>query len=812
MKTPILRSAPPFGLILFLLSAGIGPAVVPPLEMVPVAIDQFFSPVVVTHAGDGSGRLFVADQLGMIRVFKDGYVLPVPFLDLSAKLVALGANYDERGLLGLAFHPDYAMSGAAGEGRFYVYYSAPSPNAPGTAASPVNHESVVAEYRVSASDPEVADAASGRILLTVDQPQSNHNGGQLAFGPADGLLYISLGDGGSANDNNAGHTGGSSARPADALGNAQDRTNLLGKVLRIDPLATTGPGGGYGIPLDNPFVGDGFGIREEIYAYGLRNPWRFSFDEGAGGTGRLFLADVGQGTFEEVDVIVAGGNYGWRRFEGTSDFAPLAPSSGPYESPIAQYAHPGKAGMTGLMEIGLSVTGGHVYRGSAIPELQGVYLFGDWSDDFATPHGTLLALEEAAPGNFVLSKVDLVGGNPVNNYLPAFGKDEDGEIYVATKRVGAPAGLDPVTGRPTGSLFRIARPSGPFQESLTAVRDTTLYSEDGTFSNGAGPALFAGRTSSGALRRGLLAFDLAVLPEGVTVTDATVRLVMNNTSSGPATMGLHRLSRTWGEAGSSSGTGMGASAQSGDATWTEAFFSPIGGGQLWGSPGGDFVASPSAMTVVDGNGPYLWSGEDLAADVQGWLDDVAIDPSANPGWILRGNEVDKSAKAFVSREGSPSGDRPQLTVTYRTGAPVSHRMAWERLYFPIGQFVDGEADGDSDRLPELLEYAWALDPTRADTLAPYLSIDYEEATSTLTIVFRRDPRAVDLVYEAQVGSSLSQWATIAESAGGGVTAGAGFLSEEVDPLDDSLLRVTVRETFADPEGGARFARLKVTRP
>ena len=209
-------------------------------------------------------------------------------------------------MLGLAFHPDYDVPATAGQGKFYVFYSAPSPNAPGTAANPVDCRSVVAEYQVSAANPNLANPLSERILMSFDKPQFNHNGGQLAFGPLDSLLYISTGDGGGSNDNDAGHTGGSAAKPGGGLGNSQDRTNLLGKLLRIDPFGTNGAGGQYGIPAENPFVGAGGGIREEIYAYGLRNPWRFSFDTGPGGTNRLFLADVGQGKFEEINLITAG--------------------------------------------------------------------------------------------------------------------------------------------------------------------------------------------------------------------------------------------------------------------------------------------------------------------------------------------------------------------------------------------------------------------------------------------------------------------------------------------------------------------------
>ncbi|MCA9103624.1 MAG: PQQ-dependent sugar dehydrogenase, partial [Planctomycetales bacterium] len=271
----------------------------------------------------------------------------------------------------------------------------------------------------------------------------------------DGMLYITTGDGGGGGDNEPGHTGGGPGDPSGGLGNAQDRSKLLGKVLRIDVDGTDGPGGQYGIPADNPFVGVGGGVREEIFAYGLRNPWRATFDNGPGGTGRLFIADVGQGDVEEVNIIEAGGNYGWRIKEGTFDFdATVSPDPlVALVDPISQYAHPGSA--LGLPEIGISVTGGVVYRGGDFPQLDGKYIFGDWSTGFSTPNGTLLGLEETSPGVFDFSKLDVVGGNPIGEFILAFGLDESGEAYVATKRTTAPSSVDPDTGLPTGSIYRI---------------------------------------------------------------------------------------------------------------------------------------------------------------------------------------------------------------------------------------------------------------------------------------------------------------------------------------------------------------------
>ncbi|MFT4549576.1 MAG: glucose/arabinose dehydrogenase, partial [Verrucomicrobiales bacterium] len=417
----------------------------PRLKLVPVIENAFSSPVAITNAADGSGRLFIVDQRGKVQIVDaGGNLLPTPFLDISAKLVAERSGFDERGLLSIAFHPAYTTNG-----RFYVYYSAPSPNSPGTEADPVNHRSVVAEFSVS-GDANIANPTSERILLTFDQPQFNHDGGQVAFGP-DNFLYISTGDGGGSNDNDAGHTGGSINKPDGGLGNSQDLTKRLGKILRIDPLGTTAPGGQYSIPAANPFAAGGDGALDEIYAYGLRNPWRFSFDSV---TGRLFCADVGQGDVEEINLIESGKNYGWRRFEGNFDFDATAPTTGNvFEAPIGQYAHPNSV-IPGLLNIGTAVTGGYVYRGSLIPDLVGTYVFGDWTSSFSNPSGTLLALEPNG-SNFDLSILDIESGNPVSFFVPAFGEDESGEIYVAGKTTLAPSAGDPFSGGPTGSIYRL---------------------------------------------------------------------------------------------------------------------------------------------------------------------------------------------------------------------------------------------------------------------------------------------------------------------------------------------------------------------
>jgi glucose/arabinose dehydrogenase len=396
------------------------------------------SPVSLTESPDDSGRLFVADQMGLVRIIDaDGALLEEPFLDLRGRMVSLMPNFDERGLLGLAFHPRYAENG-----RFFVYYSAPRrPSAPMN----FNHTSHVSEFSVSA-DPRVAEPGSERVLLQVDQPQFNHNAGGLAFGP-DGHLYISLGDGGGANDVGTGHTPG--------LGNGQDVSNLLGSILRIDVDA----GSPYGIPGDNPFLGrEG---RDEIYAYGLRNPFRFSFDQG--GSRELLAADVGQNLWEEVNLIRKGGNYGWNRKEGTHCFDPQAPNTPPTScpdvgplgepllDPVVEYGN-SRVQPDGL---GIAVIGGYVYRGRSLPQLNGRYVFGDWSVGFLQPAGRIFVATPRARGlwNIQEPRINTSPDGRLGHYLVGFGQDRAGEVYVLTSDTRGPTGS-------TGRVYRLVNPSG----------------------------------------------------------------------------------------------------------------------------------------------------------------------------------------------------------------------------------------------------------------------------------------------------------------------------------------------------------------
>jgi len=369
------------------------------IKLKPVA-SGIVAPVGMACPADGSHRLFVIQQNGIIRIIKNNVVLPVPFLDIHDKLDKLNSSYSEKGLLGLAFHPDYKSNG-----RFFVYYSAPS------ADKNFDNTSIVAEYKVSATNPDVADR-NEEIILKIPEPESNHNGGCLQFGK-DHLLYISLGDGGGAGDKHGPN------------GNAQMLSSLLGKILRID--VNKKP---YSIPADNPFVADK-DAKPEIYAYGLRNPWRFSFDRVLG---TLFCGDVGQDLWEEVDIIQKGKNYGWRIMEGTHCFSP---SSGcdrkDLQVPITEYSH----------KEGVSICGGYMYRGKMFPSLHGTYFFGDWS-------GKIFYLHQNQDGNW--NRGDVLAGtnksNDISTGINSMGEDENGEIYILTQKTIGPQSA-------TGAIYKI---------------------------------------------------------------------------------------------------------------------------------------------------------------------------------------------------------------------------------------------------------------------------------------------------------------------------------------------------------------------
>jgi glucose/arabinose dehydrogenase len=389
--------------------------------------EDFVSPLNLIVLPDGSGRQLIADQVGTVHVLgKDGKVSEQLFLDLRSKQVELTKGFDERGLLGLAMHPKFQQNR-----KLYVFYSAPPrPTAPTNFTDKARCTSRLSEFKVSASDATKADVDSERVLLEIDKPQMNHNCGRITFGP-DGLLYVGTGDGGGANDNEVGHPG---------PGNGQNTRTLLAKILRID---VDGPAP-YGIPRDNPFA-DGKDGLPEIYSWGWRNPWGISFD--MGGTHELFAVDVGQNLYEELNIVVKGGNYGWRTRESFHGFDPASANKSPenapttdstgkaFIDPVVEYPHPPRNKPPSQTEPqGISVTGGYVYRGKSIPGLQGRYVFADWSRSWALPDGVVFVATRPAikTGKWSLEYLPLVEPAKLGAYIVAFGQDQDGEIYVLT--------------------------------------------------------------------------------------------------------------------------------------------------------------------------------------------------------------------------------------------------------------------------------------------------------------------------------------------------------------------------------------------
>lgn len=349
-------------------------------------------PIIITGAGDSSGRMFVATQYGTIHYFdNDPNTSELHlFLDIRERVMPFKSQENEEGFLGLAFHPQFAQNG-----QFFVYYTA----AP-TEAKP--HLTRISRFTVKKDKPSDADPASEEILLEIDEPYSNHNGGTVVFGP-DGYLYLGVGDGGYFNDPHM---------------NGQNLHTLLGKILRIDVERKGEPDRerkttAYGIPQDNPFAGDWRYARGEVWAYGIRNPWRLSFDRE---TGACWAADVGQDAWEEIDIIVKGGNYGWNLREAKHKFGP----GGVEETerliePIWEYHH----------DVGKSITGGFVYRGRKIPELVGGYLYADYVS------GQVWALwydeeKKAVTANRTIREK----GSPVIT----FGEDDSGEVYFTSER------------------------------------------------------------------------------------------------------------------------------------------------------------------------------------------------------------------------------------------------------------------------------------------------------------------------------------------------------------------------------------------
>ncbi|MFB3764735.1 MAG: sorbosone dehydrogenase family protein [Methanotrichaceae archaeon] len=415
---------------------------------VRVVADGLTAPMTAASPNDGTGRLFIVDQVGTVRIlYANGTFLKDPFLDISGKMVKLSPGYDERGLLGLAFDPDFKNNS-----RVFVYYSIPLRS---SASKDWNHTNQLSEFTVSKNNPNKVDMDSEKMIMQVDLPYMNHNGGQIRFGP-DGYLYIPTGDGGRADDTGIGHT--------PVIGNAQDLTKPLGKVLRIDVNNASG-GKPYSIPSDNPFLSNK-SIQPEIYAYGLRNPAFASFDASSG---LMFVGNAGQELFESIYIIVKGGDYGWNIREGTHCFDPNKPAQPPANCRTTGYT--GEQLIGPIVElghdIGQTIVGGFVYRGKALPDFQGRYIFGDWSSYTPLDNGTLLVATPpsgwkwsmpATANSLTPSDVQMwptevirVAGNSsdrIGAYVRGFGEDSDHEIYIMTSQNGGPSGA-------TGKVYKI---------------------------------------------------------------------------------------------------------------------------------------------------------------------------------------------------------------------------------------------------------------------------------------------------------------------------------------------------------------------
>ncbi|MCB2153579.1 PQQ-dependent sugar dehydrogenase [bacterium] len=421
------------------------------IDLEPVATG-LASPLGMLDPGDGTNRVFVYDQGGTVTLIQNGTPAATPFLDVSNRLIDLGIvngvniGYDERGLLGMAFHPNFSSNGLV-----YTYTSEPVAGSADFSTIPggdsANHQSVIAEWQVSAGDANVIDEGTRREILRVDQSEFNHNGGEIAFGP-DGMLYIAFGDGGGADDQDGGSSpGGILTTGHGEGGNGSDPSTILGTIVRIDVAGSDSANGQYGIPGDNPFVGQA-GMLDGIYAYGFRNPFRFSFDTA---NGDLYVADVGQNQVEEIDLVTAGGNYGWRLKEGSFYFDPADASTAGFVTdvpaeplpaglidPIAEYDH----------DEGISIIGGYVYRGTDVPDLDGKYIFGDFGT-FSTPTGRLFYLDT---GNEIKELQFSSTRRDIGIWIKGMAQDSAGEVYVLGSTTLTPFGS-------TGVVYKLATPA-----------------------------------------------------------------------------------------------------------------------------------------------------------------------------------------------------------------------------------------------------------------------------------------------------------------------------------------------------------------
>ena len=375
------------------------------------------SPLGVVAPHDPSGRLFIFDQTGTVHTWKDGALATQLFMNVTGRLVTLSAGFDERGLIGFALDQNFTSNGLV-----YTYTSEPASGTPDFNVSmpgAPDHHGVIAAWAIDTMSPNKINPTSRRELLRFASPQFNHNGGALIL-DTNNYLYIAIGDGGGSNDNGSGHG---------SKGNGQDLGTVLGTILRIDPNGNNSANGEYGVPPDNPFVGIS-GAIEEIYAYGLRNPYRISFDTT---TYELYVGDVGQGQIEEIDIVTAGDNLGWRLLEGTFFFdqasgglvsIPVGPLPNDLVYPVAQYDHGD----------GVSVIGGHVYRGKALPELSGNYIFAEFRKGAS---GRLLCMPpDHNLEEFVIGTDD----RPLNFLAKGMGEDQSGEVYITGSASASPFG------------------------------------------------------------------------------------------------------------------------------------------------------------------------------------------------------------------------------------------------------------------------------------------------------------------------------------------------------------------------------------
>jgi glucose/arabinose dehydrogenase len=451
------------------------------------------APVGATVDPTDPSRLLITDQAGQVRVFQNGSLSTTPFLDVSSQLVTLSPSYDERGLLGFAFDPNYANPGTPGFQRVWTYFTEPPATATPTYTDPFetnpttfNNQGVIASFKLDTAPghPFQIDPSTENVILRLDHPALNHNGGTIAFGPSDHDLYISIGDGGAANDVSNGHNPyvpPNPVVPGANVGNAQDTSIYLGKILRIDVNGTNGPDGKYGIPADNPFAttqdpnnpgqDPNLPVRpsqKEIYAWGFRNPYSFHFSDG-----KLLLGDVGQNNVEEVDNVVKGGNYGWHTLEGNFIFHPadgtvtpdtnhaVANANG-YIQPLKEYDH----------DEGEAIIGGFIYHGSKFPALDGKYVFADLGTSFIEDASQIqtghLYYADLSDGQVdTISEFQLPGGQNLGQLVKGLAEGPNGEIYVLTSLKLGPNGN-------TGMLVELTNVPEPGGLVVLALGTLTL--------------------------------------------------------------------------------------------------------------------------------------------------------------------------------------------------------------------------------------------------------------------------------------------------------------------------------------------------